>query len=249
MGATEAFFSTPGNVDFFTLLAFNQNPEPFYIIGFKARALWFLGHIMALIIWYAGKPREVKEAEKAERRAYTHHAHRRWAASLAGIAVFFVVFFVMSPPEQVQQGGGDVIEAQEEEVVPDGAQTVSDAILNGKTCLKEVDDMWTCDYKVGNDLAFSITKNGMFTELVIQNKGQAGNSDYYLELESLPVQPIGLNSFRLDESQGCLLVRAGGKQAGKEKSQEIYSKGYISPKNGNSYSFLNDCTKTIAPQL
>lgn len=240
MGATEAFFTTPGNVDFMTFLAFNQNPEPFYIIGFKARALWFLTHAIAMFIWLVGKPtRSEKRVEESRRHRHGWiHAHRGLTAGLASLAIFVAVFFSLRP--QGDQRVGEAIEAQEEET------TVSEAILNGKTCLKEVEDVWTCNYKIGNDLAFSISKNGVWTELIIKNKGNSDRSDYYLETDSIPLQPIGLNTFRLDEGEGCLLVKAGKRNS---SSEEIYSKGYISPKNGNSYKFLNECTRTVSPQL
>lgn len=242
LSAMDAFFTNPANVDFLTFFAFNQDPRPFYALALKVRYIWFLIHLSALMVWVLGNPAWFINTQTRAPRMF------RTSYFVGGMSAIVMLLIIIAGVEthQIRNQSKGMIQAQEEESAE--IRTVSDAIANGKTCFKEVEDVWTCDYQVGNDLSFSITKNGLWTELVIHSEGQA-NSDYYLAKESLPSHPIGFNSYRLNEDT-CLLIKAGKKSSpGDVDSKEIYSKGYISPKNGNSYKFLSDCTKTIAPQL
>lgn len=58
MTATYDFFNTPGNVGLGTFFSWQQNSDPFYIVGLKIRAVWFFIHALAAGFWYWGKPRD-----------------------------------------------------------------------------------------------------------------------------------------------------------------------------------------------
>lgn len=61
--ATYDFFNTPGNVGFGIFLSWQQDHQPFYLVGIKIRAVWFFIHPLAVGFWLWGKPNRIEYKE------------------------------------------------------------------------------------------------------------------------------------------------------------------------------------------